>query len=134
MSFGDFIKNPTQTILKHTVNELDNKTDGEQNKGVMSALFSNPSLLRISTKDSKQQIYQKEYDVISYQPTSGIKIFSFIIGIIAACLSWYNNSLLGYSMIEKIFFSIFSFFFGIIYLFYYFIVRYNESRILNKLN
>jgi hypothetical protein len=130
MSLGDFIKNPTQSILKHAVKELDNK-DGN-NKGVMDALFSNPSLLRISTKNSKQQIYPKEYRSIEInQSNAGLQIFSLVIGIIAAVLSWYSNP--GYSMMERIFFSTFAFFFGILYLFYYFIVRYDQNRILNNL-
>jgi len=135
MSLGEFIKNPTQTILKHTVNDLDKKTDGESNEGVMSALFSNPSLLRISTKNSKQQIYPKTYSNVEVKTYSGtgLQVFSLIIGIVAALLSWYSNSALGYSTMEKIFFSVFAFFFGILYLFYYFIVRYNENRILNNL-
>jgi hypothetical protein len=135
MSLGDFIKNPTQSILKHTVDTLDNE-DGKNDKGVMDALFSNPSLLRISTKNSKQQIYPKEYRSIELVNTSntnntGIQIFSLVIGIIAAVLSWYSNP--GYTTLERIFFSVFAFFFGILYLFYYFIVRYNETRILNNL-
>jgi hypothetical protein len=137
MSLGDFIKNPTQTILKHTVNKLDNE-DGKNDKGVMDALFSNPSLLRISTKNSKQQIYPKSYSdesitIIKSGNGTGLQIFSIIIGIIAAVLSWYSNTGLGYTTLEKIFFSVFAFFFGILYLFYYFIVRYNETRILNNL-
>jgi hypothetical protein len=134
MSLGDFIKNPTQTILKHTVDNLDNK-DGKNDKGVMDALFSNPSLLRISTKNSKQQIYPKEYRSIEIKNTNnaGLQIFSLMIGILAAVLSWYSNTGLGYTMLEKIFFSVFAFFFGILYLFYYFIARYNETRILNNL-
>ncbi len=131
MSLGDFIKNPTQSILKHTVNTLDNE-DGK-NKGVMDALFSNPSLLRISTKNSKGHIYPKSYSEIEVRSSSGmgLQIFSLVIGIIAAILSWYSNP--GYTTLERIFFSVFAFFFGILYLFYYFIVRYNETRILNKL-
>ena len=134
MSLGDFIKNPTQTILKHTVDNLDNK-DGKNDKGVMDALFSNPSLLRISTKNSKQQIYPKEYRSIEIKNTNnaGLQIFSLLVGVIAAVLSWYSNTGLGYTMLEKIFFSVFAFFFGILYLFYYFIARYNETRILNNL-
>ena len=134
MSLGDFIKNPTQSILKKAMVHLDQE-DGN-NKGMMDALFSNPSLLRISTKNSKQQIYPKEYRSIEIVNTSnanntGLQIFSLVIGIIAAILSWYSNP--GYSMMERIFFSVFAFFFGILYLFYYFIVRYNETRILNNL-
>ena len=134
MSLGDFIKNPTQTILENTVNGLDKK-DGKKDEGVRNALFSNPSLLRISTKNSKQQIYPKEYTSIEIRNTNntGLQIFSLIIGIIAAVLSWYSNTGLGYSMTEKIFFSVFAFFFGILYLFYYFMFRYNENRILNNL-
>ncbi len=135
MSLGDFIKNPTQEILKHTVNKLDKNSNND--KGVMDALFSNPSLLRISTKNSKQQIYPKQYteDNISIVKSNntGLQIFSLIIGILAAVLSWYSNTGLGYTMLEKIFFSVFAFFFGILYLFYYFIVRYNEGRILKNL-
>jgi hypothetical protein len=130
MSLGDFIKNPTQSILKHTVNKLDG--GGGKNEGVMDALFSNPSLLRISTKNSKGHIYPKEYRSIEInQSNAGLQIFSLIIGIIAAVLSWYSNP--GYTTLERIFFSVFAFFFGILYLFYYFIVRYNETRILNNL-
>jgi hypothetical protein len=132
MSLGDFIKNPTQTILKHAVDTLDN---GNNDKGVRDALFSNPSLLRISTKNSKQQIYPKEYRSIEIKNTNntGLQIFSLMVGILAAVLSWYSNTGLGYTMLEKIFFSVFAFFFGILYLFYYFIVRYNEGRILKNL-
>ncbi len=134
MSLGDFIKNPTQSILKKTMDHLDNE-DGK-NKGVMDALFSNPSLLRISTKNSKQHIYPKEYrsiEIVNSSKTNntGLQIFSLVIGIIAAVLSWYSNP--GYTTLERIFFSVFAFFFGILYLFYYFIVRYNETRILNNL-
>ena len=69
MSLGDFIKNPTQSILKHTMtNYLDSKD--EKNERVMDALFSNPSLLRISTKNSKQQIYPKEYRSIEIKNTN----------------------------------------------------------------
>ena len=139
MSLGDFIKNPTQSILKHAMTNLDKD---EKNERVMDALFSNPSLLRISTKNSKQQIYPKEYRSIEIKNTgieikntnnAGLQIFSLMVGILAAVLSWYSNTGLGYTMLEKIFFSVFAFFFGILYLFYYFIVRYNEGRILKNL-
>ena len=132
MSLGDFIKNPTQSILKHAMTNLDKD---EKNERVMDALFSNPSLLRISTKNSKQQIYPKEYRSIEIKNTNnaGLQIFSLMVGIIAAVLSWYSNTGLGYTMLEKIFFSVFAFFFGILYLFYYFMFRYNENRILNNL-
>jgi hypothetical protein len=132
MSLGDFIKNPTQSILKHAMTNLDKD---EKNERVMDALFSNPSLLRISTKNSKQQIYPKEYRSIEIKNTNnaGLQIFSLLVGVIAAVLSWYSNTGLGYTMLEKIFFSVFAFFFGILYLFYYFMFRYNENRILNNL-
>lgn len=66
----------------------------------------------------------------------GFDAFSFIvsalISAIAVYLSWTCNSALGYNMVEKVLYALAAGFFGVVYLFYFVLIRGDTCKAATK--
>jgi len=119
----EFIKNPTSYVLKETANFL-NKIDGDK-AGMMNSRISSA----IDDYKTKEFFHASKVNQDSLKGYHDMSYLPFIIGLIAAYLSWTCNAARGYTFIEKVIFSFFAYIFGGIYVLYYFLVRYDECKI-----
>lgn len=56
-------------------------------------------------------------------------VLNLLISILAAVLSWNCNSILGLSVISKVFYSFFAFMFGSLYIVFYLLFRYGTCDV-----
>jgi hypothetical protein len=111
MTFNDFLKNPTVYVLSKTIKVL-NKNDETSTQRILHV---------INNYGKTTEYFHGGNRDSEYLP--------LILGLIAAYISWNCNTRKGYTLIEKIIFSFFAFIFGGLYLFYYFLVRYDECKL-----
>lgn len=116
----EFIKNPTSYVLKETVNFLNRVDDDKTN------VINNRIADAIDNYKTKEFFHSSR---MSQQRCGDMSYLPFIIGLIAAYLSWNCNTAKGYTFVEKVIFSFFAYIFGGIYILYYFLVRYDECKI-----
>jgi len=119
----EFIKNPTSYVLKETANFL-NKVEDDK-----SGVIKNRISSAIDDYKVKEFFHASRMDRQSLKRCEDMSYLPFIIGLIAAYLSWTCNTAKGYTFMEKVIFSFFAYIFGGIYILYYFMVRYDECKI-----
>lgn len=116
----EFIRNPTSYVLKETVNLL-NGGDNSETRTINNRIEGAIDSYKAREFFHASKMSSERCRDMSYLP--------FIVGLIAAYLSWNCNTAKGYTFVEKVIFSFFAYIFGGIYILYYFLVRYDECKI-----
>jgi len=99
----------------------------ETSKSVIKSTF--PVYGIINTMDNTYKSTEDNYDTEDKKKENYTSIIIYnIIGIISAILSWKCNTKNNVNIPMKILFSFFAYMFGVFYIFYYLLFRYDKCR------
>lgn len=101
-----------------------------KNKNVMETMFSRETFLPTTVSVTAEVNDKKESTGFWWSFTYILIVL--LIGGFAAWLSWDANSLVGYNMVLKLFFSFFAFLQGFSYLVIYLICKYDLVRLIKN--